>query len=138
MSRLRFTLAQLICVVILIGFGFAALRNADESWSSATFSLAILAVSVALAGACSRRDGARMPWAGFGIAGGLSLLTWLSNSHPGGPPEPFLYRLQQYINPRVEIIAYMQISQSLNVVLFGCLGAIIGRLLAPKDGQHNV
>jgi hypothetical protein len=32
MRRLRFTLAQLMGVVILIGFGFAALRNANDIW----------------------------------------------------------------------------------------------------------
>ena len=72
MTRLRFTLAQLMAVVLFIGFGFAALRNANGLWASATFSLAILTVSVAVAGACSRQGRARMPWAGFAVAGGLS------------------------------------------------------------------
>ena len=80
MSRLRFTLAQLMAVVLLIGFGFAALRNANGLWASATFSLAILTVSVAVAGACSRQGRARTPWAGFAVAGGLTLVFWLSTS----------------------------------------------------------
>lgn len=50
MNRFRFTLAQLMAIVLFIGFGFAALRNANALWTSATFSLAILTVSVALAG----------------------------------------------------------------------------------------
>jgi hypothetical protein len=79
-TRLRFTLAQSMAVVLFIGFGFAALRNADALWASAAFSLAILTVSVALAGACSRREAARMPWAGFAVAGGLRLVIWLSTS----------------------------------------------------------
>ena len=40
MTRLRFTLAQLIAFVLFIGFGFAALRNADGLWASAAFSSA--------------------------------------------------------------------------------------------------
>jgi hypothetical protein len=61
MTRPRLTLAQLMAVVLLVGFGFAALRNANPSWASVTFSLAILAVSVALAGACSRKEGRGCP-----------------------------------------------------------------------------
>jgi hypothetical protein len=146
MSRLRFTLAQLMAVVLLIGFGFAALRNANGLWASATFSLAILTVSVAVAGACSREGRARMPWAGFAVAGGLSLVIWLSTpstiGYVNGPPYPMLYRLQSYLNPGASgggpFIAYTQISHSLDVVLLGCLGAIMGRLLAAKGEQPNL
>jgi hypothetical protein len=102
MSRLRFSIAQLMAVVLLIGFGFAALRNANDVWAGVTFGLAIVTVSMGLAGACSRQAGARMPWAGFGIAGGLRLVVWLSTSsivgHLTGVPYPLLHRLQPYIN----------------------------------------
>jgi hypothetical protein len=142
MTRLRFTLAQLIAFVLFIGFGFAALRNADGLWASAAFSLAILTVSVALAGAWSREEATRMPWAGFAIAGGLRLLVWLLTSstvgHLNGPPYPLVYRLGPYINPEAWVggpllIAYTQVSHSLDVILLGCFGAVIGRFLAAKD-----
>jgi hypothetical protein len=126
MRRFRFTLAQLMALVILIGLGFAALRNANALWAGATYNLAILTVSVALVGACSRNERARIPWVGFGIAGGLGLL-------PLGPPTPLLYTLQPYINPGAQLTAYAEISHSLNVILLGCLGAIIGQFLAPND-----
>jgi hypothetical protein len=145
MSRHQFTLAQLMAIVFYFGFGFAALRNANALWASATFSLAIVTVSVALAGACSRKDGSRMPWAGFGVAGGLCLVIWLSTSstigYVNGPPYPLLHGLQPYINPEASgggpFIAYTQISHSLDVVLLGCLGAITGRLLAAKGERPN-
>jgi hypothetical protein len=145
MSRLRFTLAQLMAIVFYLGFGFAALRNANALWASATFSLAILTVAVALAGACSRKEWARMPWAGFAVAGGLCLVIWLSTSstigYLTGPPYPLLYGLRPYINPEASggspLIAYTQISHSFDVVLLGCLGAIMGRLLAAKDERPN-
>ena len=145
MNRLRFTLAQLMVIVLFIGSGFAALRTADALWASVALSLAILTVSVALAGACSRKVGARMPWAGFGIAGGLCLVIWLSTSstigYVNGPPYPLLYGLQPHINPEASagrpFIAYTQISHSLDVVILGCLGAIIGRLLAATVEQPN-
>jgi hypothetical protein len=145
MNRLCFTLAQLMAIVLYCGFGFAALRNANALWASAAFSLAILAVSVALAGACSRKRWARMPWAGFAVAGGLCLVVWLTTAqtigYVNGPPHPLLYELQPYLNPQASggrpFIAYTQISHSLDVVLLGCLGAILGRLLAAKDERPN-
>jgi hypothetical protein len=70
---------------------------------------------------------------------------WLSTSSTigdvNGPPYPLLYGLQPYINPKASgggrFIAYTQISHSLDVVLVGCLGAIMGRLLAAKDERPN-
>jgi hypothetical protein len=146
MSRLRFTLAQLMAVVLLIGFGFAALRNANGLWASASFNLAILAVSVAVTGACSGQERARLPWAGFAVAGGLFLVIWLSTSSTigsvNGPPYPMFYRLQSYVNPGASggsrSIAYAQVSHSLDVVLLGCLGAIVGRLLAANGERQNL
>ena len=86
-----------------------------------------------------------MPWAGFAVAGGLCLVVWLSTSetigYVNGPPYPLLYELQPYLNPQASggrpLIAYTQISHSLDVVLLGCLGAIMGRLLAAKDERPN-
>jgi hypothetical protein len=146
MRRLRFTIAQLMGIVILIGLGFAALRNANEIWASATFSVAIVSVSVAIAGAWSRNAGARMPWAGFGIAGGLCLVIWLWTysqvDHSYGPPYyPLIHRLQPYINPQAsagpEIVAYTRIAHSLDVVLLGWVGAVFGRFLAVKDERRS-
>lgn len=145
MTRLRFNLAQLMAIVLFIGFGFAALRNADALYASAAFSLAALTVSVAIAGACSREQAARMPWAGFALAGGLCLVIWLSTSATAGglngPPYSLLYRLRPYINPGASggntLIAYAQVSHSLEVVLLGCIGAIAGRLMTPKGGRPN-
>jgi hypothetical protein len=140
-SRIRYTIAQLMAVVIFIAFGFGALRNANEYWASASFGLAIVAVSVGLAGACSRKEGARMPWAAFGIAGGLSLWTWVSataaNGPAGKPPSPLFEMLQSYMTPATNVVAYIQVSYSLDAVLLGCLGAIIGRIFAPKGDRPS-
>src|SRR5262249_28609494 len=75
----------------------------------------------------------------------LSLIIWLSTSstigYLNGPPQPLLFRFQPYINPVASggspYIAYTQISHSLDVVLLGCLGAIMGRLLAAKGDRPN-
>jgi hypothetical protein len=145
MTRLRFSIAQLMAVVILVAFGFAALRNANALWAGATFSLAIISVSVAFAGACARKEKARMPWVGFATAGGIRLVIWLSTPATvgslNGPPRPLLYGLQGYLNPSASgsgpFIAYVQISNSLDVIFLGLLGAVLCRLLALETDRPS-
>ena len=55
MNRLRLTIANLMIVVLYAGLAFAALRNADKFWASATYTLAILAVSAAVVVAVARK-----------------------------------------------------------------------------------
>jgi hypothetical protein len=55
MSRLRLTIANLMAIVLYAGLAFAALRNPNCFWASATFTLAVLAVSAAVVGAVARR-----------------------------------------------------------------------------------
>jgi hypothetical protein len=69
MSRTRYTLAQLMATVCYAAFAFAALRNADEIWASATYTLAFLMVSVAPLGALTRQGRGRIAWAGFAVFG---------------------------------------------------------------------
>jgi hypothetical protein len=69
MRRLRFTIAQLMAIVIFIGFGFAALRNADEFSASATYTRAITLITAAPIGAFARKGKARATWASFGAFG---------------------------------------------------------------------
>ena len=68
MIRLRFSIAQLMAVILYVGFAFAALRNANDIWASATFSLAVVLVAVACAGAYARREKGYVSWAGFATA----------------------------------------------------------------------
>jgi hypothetical protein len=144
MNRLRFTLAQLMAVVLYCGFGFAALRNANAYWASATFSLAIIKVSVALAGACTRKEG-RASWAGFGIAGGVRLVIWLLTpqtvGYLNGPPRPLLYGFQEYFNPLASsasaFIAYTQICNSIDVIFVGLVSAALSRILARRTDRPN-
>ena len=74
MNRLRFTLAQLMAVVLFVGFGFAALRNADNFWADATYTIAIISLATALLGAIVRRGTARVSWIGFAVFGWTYLM----------------------------------------------------------------
>jgi hypothetical protein len=151
MNRLHLTIANLMIVVLYAGLGFAALRNADEFWASATYTLAILAISAAVVVAVARRGRARLTWLGFAVFGGASLLIWLSTSETidhsrNGPPVPVmtwgLLSLERHINQTVPIgratwMNYLQVCHSLEVILVGFVGAILGRFVAVQDERPD-
>jgi hypothetical protein len=147
MTRLRFTLAQLMAIVLYLGFGFAALRNADF-WASATYTVAFLMISVAPLGALARKGRARMVWAGFAVFGWAPLLVGalphLYVRSFGLIPSPrlltergFDYLLPYLWTPRGIETSHAQVFYSLDIILFGLLGAVLGRLLAVKDERPN-
>ena len=90
MTRLRFTLAQLMAAVIFIGLGFAALRSASLLWASAVFTLTVAVLSAAILGAMARRGRARMTWAGFALFGwiyfGTTFGPWADGNGVKAPP----------------------------------------------------
>ena len=55
--------------ILLVGLGFAALRNANQFWANATYTLAFISILVALLCAFARKGKARMTWAGFAVFG---------------------------------------------------------------------
>jgi hypothetical protein len=145
MSGLRFTIAQLMALVLVAGVGFAALRAANEFWASTTFTIALLSISAASVSAFVSKGKARAAWAGYAIAGWACLVTWMVSSATAGfafgPPELLLYwaliRFQPAIQPMVAgggdpMLAYHQTSHSIEVIVLGIAGAGLGRFLAPK------
>jgi hypothetical protein len=100
MTRLRFTLAQLMATVILIGLGFAALRSASLLWASAVFTLTVAVLSAAILGAMARRGRARMAWAGFALFGWIYLGTtfgpWETVNGVTAPPYVFRWGLDYW------------------------------------------
>jgi hypothetical protein len=90
MTRLRFTLAQLMAAVIFIGLGFAALRSASLLWVSAVFTLTVTVLLAAILGAMARRGRARMTWAGFALFGwiyfGTTFGPWADGNGVKAPP----------------------------------------------------
>lgn len=163
MTHLRFSLAQLMAIVLYLGLGFAALRNADGLWASATFTLSIVAISTALLGALIRRGRARPAWIGFAVFGWTYLListlppSTLPPRATGGsgfgplplPPnliEWGMARLQPYLWPVPSgqmwnsgplLTPYEQIGRSLGIVLFGSLGGVVGCFLAMGDERAS-
>ncbi len=138
MSRLRFSIAQLMAIILYAGFAFAALRNANAIWASATFSVAVVLVSVACAGAYTRKGTDRTSWTGFAAAGGIRLVVWLlSTDTINGPPRPLLYLLRAYIDYSGPYYLYIQVCNSLDIILLGMVGAAIGHFVAAKEDFGN-
>jgi hypothetical protein len=147
MSRLRFSLGQLIAVVIFSGFGFTALRNTDWFWANAAYTLAFLSISFAPLGALARRGAARMVWAGFAIFGWARLLIGvlpdIHTHHFASLPSPSLLTysgfdfLMRYLSPGGFDIPHAQVIYSLEIILFGLIGSIVGRFLVVKNEEPN-
>src|SRR5215470_3124739 len=74
MTRLQVTLAQLMALVLFLGLGFAALRNANGLWASLTYTVAIVMISAAPLGAAARRGNRRLRWAAFAVFGWIYVL----------------------------------------------------------------
>jgi hypothetical protein len=159
MNRTRFTLAQLMAIVLYLGVGLAALRSANPLWASAVYTLAVILIALALVGALTCNNMTRPPWIGFAVFGWTYLLIvhlpeWRYGALGFGPiPKPHLLiewgtgLLQPYIKPLPPgmgggaaagfLMPYEQVSQSLGIILFGQAGAIAGRLVAEQKDQPN-
>src|SRR6516162_9519888 len=79
-----------MAIVLVSGFGFAALRSAAVLWASAIFTLTVVVLSAAILGAMARRGRARMMWAGFALFGWIYLGTtfgpWAEGNGVKAPP----------------------------------------------------
>jgi hypothetical protein len=78
MRRFRFHLGSLVIVVLLMGIGFAALRESNEIWDNSIFSITLGVLSISILLAIHRTEKRRAFWLGFALFGsaylGLSLV----------------------------------------------------------------
>jgi hypothetical protein len=142
-----------MAVVLFIGFGFAALRNAGPLLAAATYNLAFLSLPTATVYAVvgqGRLRSLATGYAAFGSAYSLFNLPPLRpynsfGSVQGRPKlliEEGFILLQPYLHPMplsgMKVHNdYDLVSQSLAIMLCGIVGAILARLLAPKDDRPN-
>lgn len=137
---LRLSIARLMAVISFVAFSLAALSHPGPLWASAAFSLALVSVAAAAAGALARHGNDRLPWAAFALAGGASLvLRLLAHDAVGslnGLPRPLLYRLQDAIHPMTlggqPYIDYSHTCLSLDSLLLGLAAALLARLVAGR------
>jgi hypothetical protein len=147
MKRFRFTIGQAMATVLFVGIGFAAMKNPNILWSSATYTLAILMISVASLVAIARQGRSRLPWAGFALFGGFALLAGaLPGLNAGVPhvPSPtlltrhtFIWFVTHVYYRGDDAIFQVQIFHSLEIIAYGFVGAFVGRLLALKDVESG-
>src|SRR5271157_3785369 len=78
MRRFRFHIGTLLILALILGVGFAALCESDETWDSSIFSLTLGMLSVSILLAIHRTEQRRALWLGFALFGwtylGLSLV----------------------------------------------------------------
>ena len=78
MRRIRFTIANLVAIIFILGVGFAALREPTDLWESSIFSLTLGVMLISILLAIHRSDKRRAFWLGFALFGwiymGLSLI----------------------------------------------------------------
>jgi hypothetical protein len=78
MRQVRFNIASLLVVVLLLGVGFAALRESIDLWDSGIFTLTQTALLISVLLAVHRTESRRSFWIGFALFGwaylGLSSL----------------------------------------------------------------
>jgi hypothetical protein len=108
MRRIRFKIASLLVAVLVLGVGFAALRESNDLWDSGLFTLTLGALLLSILLAIHRAESRRAFWLGFALFGsgylGLSLvpsiesrlvttrtLAYLDSKVPGRSPAIRLY-----------------------------------------------
>jgi len=78
MKRFRFHIGSLVLLVLLLGIGFAALRESSDLWESGLFTLTLGVLLISILLAVYRTESRRAFWIGFGVFGwtylGLTLV----------------------------------------------------------------
>jgi hypothetical protein len=69
MRRIRFTISSLLIAILFAGFGFAALREANEIWDSSVFSTTVAVLLISILLAIHRTENRRAFWLGFALLG---------------------------------------------------------------------
>ena len=71
MRRFRFRLGTLLILILVLGVGFAALRESNDTWDSGVFTLALTALLVSILLAIHRTGKRRAFWLGFALIGAV-------------------------------------------------------------------
>jgi hypothetical protein len=78
MRKLRFNIASLLVTILVLGVGFAALRESTDLWESGVFTLTIAVMLISILLAVHHTESRRSFWTGFSLFGwvylGLSLV----------------------------------------------------------------
>jgi hypothetical protein len=163
MRKFRFSIGGLMAVVLVLAIGFAALRNASQTWAGLMFLLTCGVLGLAVVGAVCRREAERAWWLGFAVFGwGYMILAfWPSESLPELPTQALLDVLRSIFlaTPQGQgfvpamagafgggggfgagpMLSSSQIGHCLWALLFALLGGTLARVLygAPADRTES-
>ena len=73
MRRIRFNIASLLGVILVLGVGFAALRESSELWESGVFTLTLGVLLISIFLAIHGIEKRRAFWLGFAFFGWVYL-----------------------------------------------------------------
>jgi hypothetical protein len=73
MKRIRFNIASLLGVILVLGVGFAGLRESNDTWDSSIFSITLCFLLISIPLAVDRTDKRRAFWMGFALFGSAYL-----------------------------------------------------------------
>ena len=74
MRRFRFRIGTLLILIVVLGVGFAALRESNDIWDSGVFTLVLGALLVSILLAIHRNESRRAFWLGFALFGAAYLV----------------------------------------------------------------
>ena len=78
MPKLRFNIASMLVIILVLAIGFAALRESNDLWDSGVFTLTIGVLLISILLAVHRTESRRAFWIGFALFGwvylGLALI----------------------------------------------------------------
>jgi hypothetical protein len=69
MRTLRFNIASLLVIILVLGVGFAALRESSDLWESGIFTLTLGILLISILLAVHRSESNRAFWLGFALFG---------------------------------------------------------------------
>src|ERR1700722_7279503 len=73
MKRFRFHLGTLVILVLLLGVGFAALRESNDTWDRTIFSITLGMLLISILLAVPQIEKRRAFWIGFALFGWIYL-----------------------------------------------------------------
>ena len=98
MTHIRISIANLLVIVLVLAVGFAALRESNDLWESAVFTLTTSVLMVSILLAIHRTQPRRAFWLGFALCGSTYLALSL---FPSIEPRLITTKVLAYLDSKV-------------------------------------
>ena len=133
MKRIRFNIASLLGFILVLGVGFAALREASDLWESGVFTLTLAALLISILLAIHRTEKRRAFWLGFAVFGsaylGLSLV-------PSIEPRLITTKVLAYLDSKVPGRSLKRLPTSHSMIGLGPVNNQVPNVAFTPDGNR--